>query len=86
MTALLIFLLCEKLKTMSYLPHILIPMIISNVLHLIIVKNAFSFLTIPIWSAQFGANKTWRGFVILPILNAILLVLVNTFLPIFADF
>ena len=64
--------------------YILIPMIIANVLHIIIVKkDAFSFLTIPIWSAQFGANKTWRGFVILSILNGIFLVLVNVFSPIF---
>jgi CDP-diacylglycerol--serine O-phosphatidyltransferase len=59
-------------------------MIIANVIHMIIVKkDAFSFLTTPIWKSQFGANKTLRGFFILPILNGALLVLVNVFLPIF---
>jgi hypothetical protein len=72
---------------MNYLPHILIPMIIANVIHIIIVKkNALSFLTMPIWTTQFGANKTWRGFFILPILNGALLVLVNFFLPVFEVF
>lgn len=64
--------------------YILLPMIIANVLHIIMVKkDALSFLSVPIWSAQFGANKTWRGFVILPILNGALLFLMNIFLPTF---
>jgi len=66
-------------------PHILIPMIISSVLHMIIVKkNRLSVLAIPIWKTQFGANKTWRGFIIVPVLNALLFLLVNSFLPVFS--
>ena len=72
---------------MNYLSHLLIPMIVSNVIHMIIVKkNAFSFLTLPIWTTQFGANKTLRGFFSLPILNGALLILVNIFLPLFGIF
>ena len=67
-----------------YLPHIFIPMIISNVIHMIIVKKDwFSPLAIPISSPLFGANKTWRGLVILSILNGVLFGGVNAFFPLF---
>jgi CDP-diacylglycerol--serine O-phosphatidyltransferase len=69
----------------AVLPHILIPMIISNVLHMFIVKKKhFSTLAKPIAPTLFGKNKTWRGFVVVPFLNAFFLLLVNLFLPLFS--
>ena len=68
----------------EYLLHIFIPMIISNISHILIVKkNLLSSLTIPISTKLFGQNKTWRGFLLLPFLNGILCGLVNLFYPIF---
>ncbi len=68
----------------SILPHILIPMILANVLHIVIIKkNALPQLTIPVWKSQFGANKTWRGFIVLPVLNGLFFAMTNAFLPVF---
>ncbi|NOQ71827.1 MAG: hypothetical protein GQ574_07495 [Crocinitomix sp.] len=54
--------------------HILIvilPLLLSNVIHMLVVKQNFlSSLAQPIWQVGLGANKTWRGFLIVPILNA----------------
>lgn len=53
-------------------------MILSNVGHILLVKkNAFSKLAIPISTQQLGANKTWRGFLVLIVLNAICSGLLN---------
>ena len=46
----------------------IIPGIIGNVLHMIVVnKNLLSFLAKPISVEMFGTNKTFRGFVFLPL-------------------
>ena len=51
----------------------IVPLILSNGLHMVVVKkDFFSVLNKPIWEWGFGLNKTWRGFVIVPLLNAIL--------------
>ena len=48
-----------------------VPLILTNVLHMVIVKrNLFSALAIPISAKHFGQNKTWRGLLFLPITNA----------------
>lgn len=53
---------------------VILPLILSNVLHMLMVKNnALSLLAIPIWKKGFGNNKTWRGMLFLPICNAIFL-------------
>ena len=58
--------------------YIIVPLIVANVVHMIVVKKGlFLFLTVPVSRRLFGANKTWRGFVIVPVLNAILVVVVN---------
>ncbi len=47
-----------------------LPIIIGGVLHMFVVtKQWFSFLAIPVYTPWFGANKTWRGFVIMPLLT-----------------
>ena len=61
----------------SFLQHIyivLLPLIISNVLHMFVIKkNMFSWLTISISQKLFGKNKTWRGFVFVSLVNSIVL-------------
>ncbi len=62
--------------------YIVVPLIISNVLHMVIVKkNFFSSLATPVSVKLFGQNKTWRGFVIVPLLNAFLLSMINLLWP-----
>ncbi len=57
---------------------VILPLIISGSLHMIIIKNnAFSYLAHPISEGLFGANKTWRGVILMPLLNGILLWLLN---------
>ncbi len=60
------------------------PLIVSNTLHMLVVKKGyFTFLEKPLWIWGFGENKTWRGFIILPLLNGFLtwliLSLISTF-------
>lgn len=51
---------------------ILIPLILSNILHMVVVKgNIFPQLAVPLNTKWFGKNKTWRGFVVVPLLNAL---------------
>jgi hypothetical protein len=58
---------------------LIIPLIVSNVMHMLIVKhNYFQFLNFPINSTLFGRNKTYRGFVVLSLINGFLLYLSNT--------
>jgi CDP-diacylglycerol--serine O-phosphatidyltransferase len=62
----------------SYLIYIIIPLILSNVLHMIVVKqNYFAHLATPIAESWFGKNKTWRGFIVLTLLNGLLSLLMS---------
>ncbi|OUS04679.1 hypothetical protein A9Q81_06035 [Gammaproteobacteria bacterium 42_54_T18] len=46
----------------------IIPLVIGGIIHMIVVtKDLFSFLKIPINTRLFGANKTLRGFVVMPL-------------------
>lgn len=54
-------------------------MILANVLHMFIVKyNILPQLNKPISAQYFGSNKTWRGLVIVPLLNTVFLVIINS--------
>ena len=65
---------------------VLLPLVLANSLHMMIVKrNYFNILAIPIWTKGFGANKTYRGFIFLPIVNALILVTVNFILKFALD-
>lgn len=45
-----------------------IPLIIGGVLHMAVVKtNILSYFKKPIHKSSFGENKTWRGFVVMPL-------------------
>ena len=60
-------------------------MIVSNIIHMLLVKkNTFSRLAIPVSPDLFGQNKTWRGLLVLPILNGVLFWTVNFMLPMFS--
>lgn len=54
--------------------HILIffiPLILSNILHMIVVKRGLlSFLNRPFSKKLFGENKTWRGLIFVSLLTA----------------
>lgn len=57
---------------------ILIPLILSNVLHMLVVKlDRPKTLKIPINEPLFGSNKTWRGVLIVSIFNMIIMGTVN---------
>lgn len=56
----------------------LLPLVITNIAHMVVVKrNAWSSLAIPIHETAFGANKTWRGVFFISIVNAPLFALMN---------
>lgn len=53
--------------------YILLPLIAANILHMVVVKKGiFASLAIPLSRGVFGLNKTWRGIVVVPVLNALL--------------
>jgi hypothetical protein len=56
----------------------LLPLIFTNIAHMVLVKrNGWSSLALPIHTRAFGANKTWRGVVFVSFFNAILFALIN---------
>lgn len=58
------------LSNEDYLQILLLvfPLIVSGVLHMVIVKmDILSYLKKPIHPRWFGVNKTWRGFVVMPL-------------------
>lgn len=51
---------------------VLIPGILANVLHMILVKlNVFKVLSVPIYEDGFGKNKTYRGFLLVTLLTSL---------------
>jgi hypothetical protein len=57
---------------------IIIPLILSNILHMIVAKqNYFAHLAIPISESWFGKNKTLRGFIVLTLLNGLISLLMS---------
>jgi CDP-diacylglycerol--serine O-phosphatidyltransferase len=62
----------------QHIAIVLLPLLLSNVLHMMVVKTAiFSRLERPISIKLFGKNKTWRGFLVVSCVNGSLLFLVN---------
>lgn len=61
--------MAEILATAFYLQ---IPIVIGGVLHMLAVtQNWLPALKKPVHEKWFGANKTWRGFVLMPLLTAL---------------
>ncbi len=55
-----------------HLIRLVVPLVFSNILHMIVIRMGWlPELARPVSTALFGAHKTWRGFILLPILNAI---------------
>ena len=51
--------------------YLQVPVVIGGVLHMVVVKrNYLSALVVPIHEGWFGANKTWRGLFVVPLLTA----------------
>ena len=66
---------------MSLYTELFLPLIISNIAHMLVVKHDhFSALNIPVSSALFGQNKTLRGFVFVGLSTALLQLLTNRLL------
>lgn len=60
--------MAEVLLTAFYLQ---IPVVIGGVLHMLAVtRNWLPALKKPVCVTCFGANKTWRGFILMPLLTA----------------
>jgi hypothetical protein len=61
---------------------IILPLTLSNIIHMVVVKyHMLPWLSRPVWEKGFGRNKTYRGFVLLPLLNAGALWLCQWLLP-----
>src|SRR5688500_15475688 len=59
-----------------HLNRLVLPLIVSNIIHMIVIKrNWFPGLARPVNTAAFGENKTWRGFLLLPVLNGLAVML-----------
>lgn len=55
---------------------LIIPVMFTGIFHMIIVKkNMFNFLNYPVHSQMFGKNKTYRGFVVVPLLSTFFMLL-----------
>ncbi|MEO8087253.1 MAG: hypothetical protein ABI763_10560 [Bacteroidota bacterium] len=68
-------------NTFRHILVVLVPLIFSNVIHMIIVKRNFlNAFNLPLSVKLFGENKTWRGFIFVPVLNGMILVLLNAVL------
>jgi len=44
----------------------------------VVKKDFFKYLNKPIANNLFGKNKTWRGFIFVPVINALLMILINS--------
>jgi CDP-diacylglycerol--serine O-phosphatidyltransferase len=61
-----------------YMWGALIPLILSNVLHMVLVKkNLWSALAKPINARAYGKNKTWRGVVFVSLVNAMIFCIIH---------
>lgn len=50
--------------------YVQVPVVIGGVLHMVVVtKDSWPGLKIPLWERQFGKNKTWRGMIAVPALT-----------------
>lgn len=52
--------------------YLQVPVVIGGVLHMVVVsRNLWPALARPVHAGLFGANKTWRGFVVMPLATAL---------------
>lgn len=63
---------------MNLLIELYLPLIISNIVHMVIVKkNYLPFFRKPLNTKLFGQNKTFRGLLVVGALNGVLQLLLN---------
>lgn len=52
--------------------YVQVPVVIGGVLHMLVVsRDWWPALKVPVHARLFGANKTWRGFVLMPLFTAL---------------
>ena len=52
--------------------YLSLPLVVSGVLHMAVVRmNSLKALNHPIDARRFGANKTWRGLLVIPLTTAV---------------
>ncbi|MDO8329066.1 MAG: CDP-archaeol synthase [Fluviicoccus sp.] len=52
--------------------YLQLPVIVGGVLHMVVVtRDLWPSLKVPVWQSLFGANKTWRGMLFMPVLTAL---------------
>lgn len=52
--------------------YLQVPVVFGGVLHMLVVSRGWlPSLVVPVHRQLFGANKTWRGFVVVPLLTAL---------------
>ncbi len=57
----------------AYFIVVVFPLVLSNSIHMVLVKvGVFKVWEKPIHTHLFGNNKTWRGFVLVPLLNGMI--------------
>jgi hypothetical protein len=57
---------------------VVVPLVLSNSVHMIFVKhNLLPAINTPLWTWGFGRNKTWRGMLFVPVVNALVLTLLS---------
>ncbi len=63
-----------------------LPIVVGGVLHMVFVaKHGLNFLAVPVQKRLFGANKTWRGFIIMPIVTILGVWLTQFLEPLWQD-
>ena len=69
-------------ELLNHIVIVIVPLVISNSLHMVVVrKNMFAMTNEPIWDWGFGKNKTWRGFVFVPAINAVIVTILVQAIP-----
>jgi hypothetical protein len=67
-----------ELSTQLLMWSVLLPLLLSNVAHMVLVKKeGLSSWSIPLSTKWFGPNKTYRGLLFVPMANALLFVLLQ---------
>ena len=67
-----------ELSTQLLMWSVLLPLLLSNVAHMVLVKKeGLSRWSIPISTKWFGPNKTYRGLLFVPLANALLFTLLQ---------
>lgn len=71
------------LNLLNHIVVVLLPLVLTSSLHMVVVKRNFlAAFNIPLWNYGFGTNKTWRGVIFVPMVNACLVWIIAQIKPI----